>query len=98
MTGKRDDTSAMPPLPPVDFSGFVVSLASSAFVQLGLEPDPTTGQKVDAEPEFARQTIDMLALLKEKTRGNLTEDEARLLDAVLYDLRMRYVQVVSASR
>jgi hypothetical protein len=78
--------------PPIDFTTFLVSLASTAMVQLGVEPDPVSG-KAEPDPVLARQTIDILGMLREKTRGNLTDDETRLYDALLYDLRMRYVQV-----
>src|SRR3982751_4644230 len=80
--------------PALDFSALVLSLGSSAIVHLGQAPDPTTGQKRD-EPDFsmAQQSIDLLAMLQEKTRGNLTGDEARFLDNMLFDLRMLFVQV-----
>src|SRR5438105_12217259 len=78
----------------LDFNALVLSLGSSAIVHLGEAPDPTTGQKRD-RPEFplAQQSIDLLAMLQEKTRGNLTAEEARFLDNMLFDLRMLYVQV-----
>ncbi len=77
-------------LPEINFSTFVVSLSSSALIHLGLAPDPMTGeQKKDLA--IAKQTIDMLGMLQEKTRGNLTEEESQLMESMLYDLRMRYV-------
>lgn len=79
-------------LPEIDFATFVLSLNHSALVHLGDAPNPVTGRP-DASLELARQTIDLLALIQEKTRGNLTADEERTLDQVLYDLRMRYVEV-----
>jgi hypothetical protein len=80
--------------PALDFNALVLSFGSSAIVHLGEAPDPTTGQKRDT-PDFtmAQQSIDLLAMLQEKTRGNLTDDEARFLDNMLYDLRLLYVQV-----
>ena len=80
--------------PTLDFNALVLSLGSSVIVHLGEAPDPTTDQKRE-KPEFAmaQQSIDLLAMLQEKTRGNLTPDEARFLDNMLYDLRMLYVQV-----
>jgi hypothetical protein len=80
--------------PTLDFNALVLSLGSSVIVHLGEAPDPTSGQKRE-KPDFpmAQQSIDLLAMLQEKTRGNLTEDEARFLDNMLYDLRMLYVQV-----
>lgn len=78
-------------LPAVDFSTFVVSLSHSAFVHLGDAPDPEGGRGVHLP--MARQTIDLLALLQEKTRNNLEASEERLLEQALYDLRLRYVEV-----
>lgn len=78
--------------PPVDFSTFILSFASTALIQLGAAPHPETGQ-TQAAPELARETIDLLGMLRDKTRGNLTDEEAKLFDALLYDLRMRYVEV-----
>ena len=80
--------------PTLDFNALVLSLGSSAIVHLGEAPDPTSGQKRD-KPELAmaQQSIDLLAMLQEKTRGNLTADEARFLENMLFDLRMLYVQV-----
>ncbi len=77
-------------LPPIDFNTFVLSLASSAMVHLGEAPNPETG-KTETHLPLARQTIDLLALLQEKTKGNLTKDEATYLDHILYDLRLRCV-------
>ena len=84
---KREEPTA---LPEINFSTFVISLSSSALIHLGIAPDPMTGeQKKDLA--IAKQTIDMLAMLQEKTRRNLTEEEAQLMESMLYDLRMRYV-------
>lgn len=79
------------PLPEITFSAFLISLSSSAFIHLGDLPDPTTGEKTKDLP-LAKQTIDLLGLLREKTRNNLQEDEEKLFDHLLYDLRMRYVK------
>jgi hypothetical protein len=78
-------------LPKPDFAGFLISLGSSAFVHLGLIPDPETGKTRTPNLGIAQQTIDMLELLEEKTRGNLTSDETTLLRNLLTDLRMRFV-------
>jgi hypothetical protein len=79
------------PLPEINFATFIFSLNSSALLHLGEVPDPTTGkQRVDLA--LAKQTIDLIAMLEEKTRGNLTSDEENLVKHVLYDLRLRYVQ------
>jgi hypothetical protein len=79
-------------LPELDFGMFVISLTHSAWVHLGDAPNPADGQR-EANLSMARQTIDLLALLQDKTRGNLTGDEERILLQALYDLRMRYVEV-----
>ena len=77
--------------PPVDFSTFLLSLASTAFIHLGKAPQPESG-KLETNLVLARQGIEMLTMLREKTRGNLAEEESKLLEALLYDLRMHYVQ------
>ena len=77
--------------PPLDFLSFILSLASSAQVHLGLIPDPTWG-KMEKKIELAKQTIDLLGLLEEKTKGNLTEEEERILKEVLHNLRMQFVE------
>lgn len=74
----------------LDFSTFIMSLTSSAFYHLGDMPDPTTGQTETNLPAV-HQTIDMLLMLKEKTNGNLTADEAKLLEQLIYELQMKYV-------
>jgi len=81
-------------LPPLDFSTFILSLSSSVLMNLGLVENPVTG-KTGKEPAVARQTIDLLTLLKEKTTGNLSEEEGKLLDNVLHELRLWYVKVTS---
>jgi hypothetical protein len=78
-------------LPKIDFSTFVLSLNSSVLVQLGLLEDPGGGGQVKNLP-MAKQTIDLLAMLEEKTRGNLTGDEEKILTNILYELRMLYVK------
>ena len=78
-------------LPEINFATFVVSLNSSALMALGLVEDPTTKQK-SKNLALAKQTIDILAMLKEKTKGNLTSDEENMLKSVLYDLRILYVK------
>ena len=80
-------------LPGMDFSTFIVSLATSALCHMGLVDDPETGKPSAPNLDLARQTIDILAILEEKTRGNLAGEEARLLETLLYDLRMNFVQV-----
>ncbi len=77
--------------PEVTLSTFVFSLSSSALVHLGEIPEPDT-QTVRLDLPMAKQIIDTIGMLQEKTRGNLDPDEDRLLKSVLYDLRMRYVE------
>lgn len=75
----------------LNFSTFILSLTTSALVCLGELPDPISKEKVINLP-LAQQTISIIEILKEKTAGNLTEDEDNLIGTVLYDLRMKYVQ------
>lgn len=82
-------------LPRLDFSTFVLSIIGSAYVHLGDAPNPEGREERNLV--LARQDIDLLSLLEEKTRGNLTGDEERLLSQALYDLRLRYVEVVKGS-
>jgi hypothetical protein len=78
-------------LPEVNFSTFIFSLSSSALLHFGEIPDPSSGNK-KKNLAMAKHTIDILAMLDEKTRGNLTRDEEQLFKNILYDLRMRYVK------
>jgi hypothetical protein len=75
----------------VSFSGFVISLTTTAAVHFGDYPDPVTGETKPLNLQAAGQMIDILSMLEAKTRGNLTAQERSLLEQVLYDLRMRYV-------
>jgi hypothetical protein len=78
-------------LPEVNFATFIFSLSSSALFHFGEIPDPGTGEKQKNLP-MAKHSIDILSMLEEKTRGNLTDDEKELIKNILYDLRMRYVK------
>ena len=80
-------------LPAIDFSTFVLSLSTSALFHLGLIPDPQTGSPGERNLPLARQTIDILEILETKTRGNLDAEEAKLLESLLYEIRMRFVEV-----
>ena len=80
------------------FTAFVVSLASSAAIHLGDLADPSTGQKLEPNLEGAAQMIEILALLEEKTRGNLTAEERQILEQVLYELRMRFIQAAGGGK
>jgi hypothetical protein len=92
VSGSAPEGSDSDELPAIDFATFVLSLSHSALVHLGDAPDPSGGPARRDVP-MAKQTIDLLAVLQEKTEGNLTGEEERLLDQVLYDLRMRFVEV-----
>ena len=85
-------------MPDLSFTAFVVSLASTAAIHLGDLADPSTGQKLDPNLEGAAQMIEILTLLEEKTRGNLTAEERQVLEQILYEVRMRFVQVNSGSQ
>ena len=91
-TADEPDTEAEDfQLPQINFATFIFSLNSSVLVHLGVIDDPATGKKVKNLP-IAKQTIDILGMLEEKTQGNLTDDEAKMLKNILYDLRMIYVK------
>ena len=79
------------PAESIDFHTFILSLATGVYLHLGLTPDPST-QKTTVNLPLARQTIDLLALLLEKTKGNLTPDESTLLEHVVTDARLRFVE------
>ena len=78
----------------IDFSTFIFSLGSTAFIHLGLAPNPVT-QKIEKDFAQAKQNIDLIHLLKEKTKGNLTNDEEKLIDNLLHTLKMKYVEEVN---
>ena len=81
---------------PVSFTSLIISLAGSAMMHLGEAPNPATGAR-EINLGLARNTIDLLAMLKEKTAGNLDEEEAKLLEAMLYELRTKFVAARSSS-
>src|SRR5262245_1939273 len=79
----------------ISFAAFVLSLAHTAAVHFGDVPDPSTGERATANLAAAQQMIDILSLLEEKTRGNLTAEERQLVEQILYELRMRYVEATT---
>ncbi|RUM87027.1 MAG: DUF1844 domain-containing protein [Thermodesulfatator sp.] len=87
---KKDETQEIP-LPEVTFATFILSLNTSALMHLGEIPGPDN-QKQECDLQLARHAIDTIAMLKEKTQGNLSEDEQALMDNILFDLRMRFVK------
>lgn len=80
------------PEPGLTFSGFILSLATTAAVHFGDIADPNTGKKSEPNLQAAAQMIELIAMLQERTKGNLIEPEERLMDDLLYELRLRYVQ------
>jgi hypothetical protein len=74
------------------FAAFVISLASTAAIHFGDLPDPASGSRGEVNLEGAAQMIEILALLEQKTRGNLSAEERQLLEGVIYDLRMRFLE------
>ena len=91
-TQKTDPVKEQPAGQPfkIDFSTFIMSLTSSAFYHLGDIADPETG-KTETNLPAVQQTIDMLIMLKEKTQGNLSEEEEKLLEQLIYELQMKFV-------
>ena len=83
------------PLPEVTFSAFIISLNDSALVSLGEIADPSSGKK-DKNLALAKHIIDTLAMLQDKTKGNLDAEESSLLEHILFDLRLRYVKAKSS--
>jgi hypothetical protein len=92
MFGMSDDQTQDREESAVTFLGFILSLAHTAAVHFGDVPDPVSGQTIPANLPAAQQMIDILSLLEEKTRGNLTAEERQFLDQILYELRLRYVE------
>jgi len=88
---KEESPSADAPLPEIDFSSFIFSLSTSALLHLGEVPDPLT-QKREKNLPLAKQTIDILGMLQQKTRGNLNPEEDKMMEHVLADLRWRYIR------
>jgi len=80
------------PRPVIDFYTFILSLGSSVLIHLGDAPHPETGKPAERNLPLAQQSIEILAMLEQKTRGNLSDEEAKLLDQLLLDLKLRYVE------
>lgn len=87
---KRGEEEERKPLPPVDFSMLILSLANTALFQLGFVNAPDSG--IDKDLEGARQTIDIIAMLERKTQGNLSDEERKVLTETLFQLRMAFVE------
>ncbi len=88
---QRSSRAERSELPKIDLATFILSLSTSALYQMGVVEGPD-GEKLE-EPNraLAQQTIDTLEMLRDKTRGNLDEEEIKLFDSLLYELRMRFV-------
>ena len=87
---ENNDAGAKGAPPPITFSSFVIGLATQALMFLGAAPDPRGGD-VRKSPAEAAAIISVIEMLQSKTSGNLTEDESKLVEEVLFELRMRYV-------
>ena len=83
--------------PALSFTAFVLSLASTAAIHFGDLPDPASGELGTPNLDGAAQMIEILTLLENKTRGNLTPEERQVLEQVLYELRLRFVEIAKAS-
>jgi len=80
------------PQPQLSFTAFVLSLASTAAIHFGDLPDPVSGEQAELNLDGAAQMIEILGLLEQKTKGNLTAEERQVLESVLYELRLRFVE------
>jgi hypothetical protein len=85
-------------MPELSFTAFVLSLASTAAIHFGDLPDPISGKPLEPNLDGASQMIEILSLLDQKTRGNLTAEERQVLEQVLYELRMRFVEAKSGEK
>lgn len=88
---RKEDPGPEPTLPEINFATFILSLHSSALMHLGIMESPSTKAKTK-NMVLAKQTIDILGIIEEKTRGNLEHDEENLLKNILHDLRLTYVK------
>ncbi len=84
--------------PALSFTAFVLSLASTAAIHFGDLPDPMSGQRTEPNLDAAARMIEILTLLEQKSRGNLTAEERQVLEQVLYELRMRFVEATNAGK
>jgi hypothetical protein len=82
----------------LSFAGFVISLATTAAVHFGDIADPNTGEVQQPDLQAAHQMIELIAILQDKTKGNLTPEEGKLVDDLLYELRLRFVQAQQGER
>jgi len=92
-TAENERDTENEPLPEINFSTFVIGLSTQALMHLGEIGNPISG-KVETDVPVAKHMIDILGMLKDKTRGNLNASEDRLMEDILFDLRMKYVEAV----
>jgi len=92
---EKEGEAKKPPLPEVNFNSLIFSLSSSALLHIGDIADPQTGEK-KKDLQMAKYSIDIIAMLKEKTQGNLNDEEQKFLDSILADLRLRYVKAAKS--
>ncbi len=92
-SGPDDASAGTDPMSKIDFSTFAISLGTSALYHMGVVDVPEQGEPPQKNLTLARQTIDTLEMLEEKTRGNLDAQEAKLMESLLYELRMRFVEI-----
>ncbi len=90
---ESSDDTARRALPPLDFSTFILSLSSSVLINLGILENPVT-KKSEKDTAAAKQTIDLILLLKEKTSNNLTEEESKLIEDLLTELQLQYCKAI----
>ena len=93
--GAKESSTDPGALPGIDFSTFLLSLSTSALYHMGVVLHPESGEAAEPNPMLARQTIDTLEMLHEKTRGNLDDEEKKLFEGLLYELRMRFVELTT---
>jgi hypothetical protein len=87
---KTPPEQGAPPIPPIDFPSYILSYYTQGLVLMGEVPSPYTNKK-EEDIEAARHTIEILSMLEQKTKGNLSAEEQQLLDTVLYELRMKFM-------
>jgi hypothetical protein len=87
---ERPPQEEAPPRAPIDFPTYILSYYTQGLVLLGEVPNPYTNKK-EEDIEAARHTIDILSMLEQRTKGNLSKDEQQLLESVLYELRMKFM-------
>ncbi len=91
--GAKNEGEPEEPLPEINFSAFIISLSTQALMNLGEIADPRSGSVAKDIP-VAKQMIDIIGMLREKTKGNLNGGEDKLMEEMLFDLRMKYVEAV----